>query len=128
MVTSYPATWLGMDKLPNPPNGESWLIIAVQFVINYEEGEKLVFCTRRPNFWNFFLSEILSYPAPLDSYMNMEPCYEYGSRAEKLWRLYEAVYPAPYPRHGTFAVALERNPERWGDVRGELEKLPMASG
>ncbi|MDH3633257.1 MAG: allantoinase PuuE [Gammaproteobacteria bacterium] len=96
----------------NPPHahwpGEAR--VALQFVLNYEEGgESSVLHGDRGS--EQFLSEIIgakSYPA---RHMSMESIYEYGSRAG-VWRLLREFETRALPLT-VFAVAmaLERHPE-----------------
>ncbi len=84
--------------------------IAVQFVVNYEEGSEncvLYGDTHSEK----FLSEIVGVDAFLGvRHMNMESIYEYGSRAG-FWRLHRlfAKYQTPITVFGV-AMALARNP------------------
>ncbi|MFT4087104.1 MAG: allantoinase PuuE [Gordonia sp. (in: high G+C Gram-positive bacteria)] len=84
--------------------------IAVQFVLNYEEGAELNPLHGDANA-ETFLSEIAT-PEPFTNrHMSMESMYEYGSRAG-LWRLLRVFSGRDLPLT-VFAVAkaLERNPE-----------------
>jgi putative urate catabolism protein len=96
-----------------PPNSK-WPMqarIAVQFVINYEEGgESCILHGDQTS--ETFLSEIVG-AVPLNGlrHLNMESCYEYGSRAG-FWRLHRMFTQRniPVTVYGV-AMALERNPE-----------------
>ncbi|MFI6866981.1 allantoinase PuuE [Nocardia sp. NPDC050406] len=97
---------------PNPPHprwpGEA--NIAVQFVLNYEEGgENCVLDGDEGS--ETFLSDIVPALAFPDRHMSMESLYEYGSRAG-LWRVLRAFESRDIPLT-IFGVAraLERNPE-----------------
>ncbi|MCH7537740.1 MAG: allantoinase PuuE [Proteobacteria bacterium] len=85
--------------------------IAVQFVINYEEGgENCVLHGDAES--ESFLSEIIG-AAPIEGqrHMNMESMYEYGSRAG-FWRLHRMFTERDLPvTVFAVAMALERNPE-----------------
>ena len=84
--------------------------IAVQFVINYEEGaENNILHGDESS--ETFLSEIVGAKAYPDRHMSMESLYEYGSRAG-FWRLHRLFreYSMPVTIFGV-AMALERNPE-----------------
>jgi putative urate catabolism protein len=92
--------------------------IAVQFVVNYEEGgENCILHGDKAS--EAFLSEIVGAPA-LEGvrHMNMESIYEYGSRAG-FWRLHRLFTGRgiPVTVFGV-AMALERNPDA---VAGMLE-------
>ena len=84
--------------------------IAVQFVLNYEEGaENSVLHGDEGS--EQFLSEMFSPPAYPARYMSMESIYEYGSRAG-VWRLLREFERRRLPLT-VFGVgmALERHPE-----------------
>jgi len=106
----YPRDLQGYGrKVPDArwPNGAR---IAVQFVINYEEGaENCVLHGDSAS--EAFLSEIVS-AAPIQNqrHMNMESLYEYGARAG-FWRLHRLFtgFDFPVTVFGV-AMALERNP------------------
>jgi putative urate catabolism protein len=93
---------------PQWPNGAQ---LAVQFVINYEEGgENCILHGDAAS--EAFLSEILgAEPWPGRRHMNMESIYEYGSRAG-FWRLHRLFTSRGLPLtvYGV-AMALARNPE-----------------
>ena len=113
MVTSqnkYPRDMIGYGgKLPDiklPGNAR----IAVQFVLNYEEGgENSVLHGDGAS--ETFLSEIIGARAYEDRHMSMESLYEYGSRAG-FWRVHDFFVEQNIPLT-IFGVgmALERNPE-----------------
>ena len=81
----YPRDLIGYGR--NPPHA-SWpdnARIAVQFVLNYEEGAEA--CTLHGDrVSETFLSEMFSPPAYQRRHMSMESLYEYGSRVG-VWRL-----------------------------------------
>jgi putative urate catabolism protein len=86
----YPRDMAGYGR--NPPHAD-WpgeARIAVQFVINYEEGgENNILHGDAAS--EAFLSEIVgAQPWPGQRHMNMESIYEYGSRAGywRLWRMF----------------------------------------
>jgi len=84
--------------------------VAVQFVVNYEEGGENCILHGDPAS-EAFLSEIVGAQAlPGVRHMNMESIYEYGSRAG-FWRLLRIFNERELP-FTSFAVgmALERNP------------------
>jgi putative urate catabolism protein len=96
----------------NPPHAR-WpggARIALQFVLNYEEGAENCVLHGDPGS-EVFLSEIVNAASFPMRHMSMESLYEYGSRAG-LWRVLRA-----FERHGLpltiFAVAeaVRRNPE-----------------
>ena len=70
---------------PKWPGGAN---IAVQFVINYEEGAESCILHTDDSQSENLLSEIVgAAPYPGQRHMNMESLYEYGSRAG-FWRLH----------------------------------------
>lgn len=107
---SYPRDLVGYGAdVPHArwPNGAR---IAVQFVLNYEEGgENSVLHGDAAS--ETFLSELVTAQAYDDRHMTMESMYEYGSRAG-VWRLLREFDARGLPLT-VFAVAmaLERYPE-----------------
>jgi OHCU decarboxylase len=109
--TAYPRDLIGYGRNPPHPRWPGDARVAVQFVINYEEGgENNILHGDRAS--EAFLSEIVGAQAwPGQRHMNMESIYEYGSRAGfwRLWRMFtERDLPATV--FGV-ATALRRNPE-----------------
>lgn len=109
--TAYPRDLAGYGRTPPHPHWPGRARIAVQFVINYEEGgENNILHGDAAS--EAFLSEIVgAAPWPGQRHMNMESIYEYGSRAGywRLWRMFtERDMPVT-----VFAVAsaLQRYPE-----------------
>lgn len=109
--TAYPRDLKGYGRTPPHPRWPGGARIAVQFVINYEEGgENNILHGDAAS--EAFLSEIVgAAPWPGQRHMNMESIYEYGSRAGywRLWRMFtERAMPVT-----VFAVAsaLQRYPE-----------------
>ncbi len=92
---------------PNWPNDAR---IALQFVLNYEEGaENSVLHGDKAS--ETFLSEIIGAQAFNDRHMSMESLYEYGSRAG-FWRIMR-IFQERGLKLTVFAVAMamQRNPE-----------------
>jgi putative urate catabolism protein len=91
--------------------------VAVQFVVNYEEGgESNILHGDAAS--ESLLSEIIgAQPWPGQRHMNMESIYEYGSRAGfwRLWRLFTGR-GVPVTVYGV-ATALARNPEAVAAMR-----------
>jgi putative urate catabolism protein len=84
--------------------------IALQFVVNYEEGgENCILHGDEAS--EMFLSEIVgAAPYPGQRHMNMESLYEYGARAG-YWRLYRLFRDFNVPvTVFAVAMAIERNP------------------
>lgn len=108
---TYPRDMVGYGRNPPDPRWPGGARIAVQFVLNYEEGgENCILHGDAAS--EAFLSEITG-ALPLQGvrHMNMESIYEYGSRAGfwRLWRLF-GERGLPLTVYGV-AMALERNPE-----------------
>ncbi|SMO56102.1 allantoinase PuuE [Paracoccus laeviglucosivorans] len=84
--------------------------IAVQIVVNYEEGgENSIEHGDAAS--EAFLSEIIgAQPWPGKRHWNMESIYDYGARAG-FWRLYRMLSDIPVTVYGV-ATALERAPEQ----------------
>ena len=118
MAGEYPRDLIGYGATPPDPAWPGGAALAVQFVINYEEGgENSILHGDAAS--EAFLSEIVgAQPWPGQRHMNMESIYEYGSRAG-FWRLHRLFTPAgiPVTVYGV-ATALERNPAA---VRGMQE-------
>ncbi|NMM82821.1 allantoinase [Rhodococcus sp. SRB_17] len=109
-MNSYPRDMVGYGKNPPHPQWPSGANIAVQFVLNYEEGgERNVLDGDDAS--ETFLSEMTPAEAFPNRHMSMESIYEYGSRAG-LWRVLGIFEKRRLPLT-IFAVAraLERNPE-----------------
>lgn len=110
MTAPYPRDMVGYGQTPPHPQWPDEAHIAVQFVINYEEGgENCILHGDTAS--EAFLSEILNaQPLPGLRHMNMESIYEYGSRAG-FWRLHRLFTSRQIPVtvYGV-AMALERNP------------------
>ena len=110
MNTEYPRDLIGYGRTPPDPKWPGGAKIAVQFVMNYEEGgENCILHGDAAS--EAFLSEIVgAEPWPNQRHMNMESIYEYGSRSGfwRLWRLFRA-YDIPITVYAV-AMALSRNP------------------
>ncbi len=109
-MTDYPRDLKGYGQHPPDPGWPGGARIAVQFVVNYEEGaENCVLHGDAAS--ETFLSEIVGAPAyDKARHMNMESLYEYGARAG-FWRLQRLFTgrDIPVTVFGV-AMALERNP------------------
>ncbi|HEV2571082.1 MAG TPA: allantoinase PuuE [Beijerinckiaceae bacterium] len=111
MMSDYPRDMIGYGR--NVPNAR-WpgqARIAVQFVINYEEGgENCILHGDAAS--EAFLSEIVgAAPWPGQRHMNMESIYEYGSRSG-FWRLHRMFTERNMPvTVFAIATALARNLE-----------------
>lgn len=110
MTQAYPRDLLGYGASPPHPNWPNKAKIAVQFVLNYEEGgENCVLHGDKQS--EVFLSEIIGAQAFDERHLSMESMYEYGSRAG-FWRLHRLFerYNVPITVFGV-TMALQRNPE-----------------
>ena len=78
---SYPRDLVGYGRNPPDPRWPGGARIAVQFVVNYEEGgERSILHGDATS--EAFLSDVLcAQPWPGKRHMNVESMYEYGSRA-----------------------------------------------
>ena len=76
----YPRDLIGYGKQPPHPDWPGNARIAVQFVLNYEEGGEKNILHGDPGSEQF-LSEIIGAPSYEARHMSMESIYEYGSRA-----------------------------------------------
>ncbi len=103
--------FIGYGANPPDPKWPNQARIAVQFVINYEEGGENCIL-HGDSHSEAFLSEVIG-AVPLRGMrnLNVESCYEYGSRAG-FWRLHRLFsrYNLPVTVYGV-AMALERNPD-----------------
>lgn len=109
-LPSYPRDLVGYGPRPPHPRWPQGAQIAVQFVLNYEEGAESNVLDGDPGS-EVFLSEIVSAQSFPMRHMSMESLYEYGSRAG-LWRVLRLFERRRLPLT-IFAVAraLQRNPE-----------------
>lgn len=108
---SYPRDMIGYGRTPPHAMWPGKARIALQFVVNYEEGgENCILHGDAAS--EAFLSEIVgAQPIIGQRHMNMESIYEYGSRAGfwRLWRMF-TQRNMPVTVYGV-ALALMRNPE-----------------
>jgi OHCU decarboxylase len=106
---TYPRDLVGYGAKPPHANWPGGARIAVQFVINYEEGgENCILHGDAAS--EAFLSEIVGAQAwPGQRHMNMESIYEYGARAG-FWRLHRLFTERAMPvTVFGVAMAMERN-------------------
>ncbi len=111
MNPDYPRDLVGYGRTPPQAGWPGGARLALQFVINYEEGVENSILDGDPAS-EAFLSEIIgAQPLVGKRHMNMESIYEYGSRAGfwRLWRTFTARR-LPVTVYGVTA-ALVRNPE-----------------
>ena len=110
MSEDYPRDMIGYGASPPDPRWPGGAAIAVQFVLNYEEGgENNILHGDAAS--EAFLSEIVGAAAwEGQRHMNMESIYEFGSRSG-FWRLHRLFTDRAMPLtvFGV-ATALEKNP------------------
>ena len=106
-----PRDYLGYGQNPPHANWPNKAKLAIQFVINYEEGgENCILHGDQSS--EAFLSEIIgAQPFSGVRHMSMESIYEYGSRAG-FWRLHRLFTECnlPVTVFGV-AIALQKNPD-----------------
>jgi len=116
-VSPYPRDLVGYGRNPPDPRWPGAARIAVQFVVNYEEGgERNILHGDATS--EAFLSDVLgAKPWPGERHMNVESMYEYGSRAGfwRLWRLF-THRQIPVTVFGV-AMALARSPDAVAAMR-----------
>ena len=107
----YPRNLVGYGRHTPDPKWPGGAHVAVQFVINYEEGGESSILDGDPASESL-LSEIVgAQPWPAQRNLNMESIYEYGSRAGfwRLWRMFTELKVQTTVYGVTLAMA--RNPE-----------------
>lgn len=108
---SYPRDLVGYGRVPPDPKWPGAARVAVQFVINYEEGSENCILHGDAASETFLSESVGAQPLMGVRNMNMESMYEYGSRAG-FWRLHRLFTGRglPVTVYGV-AMALARNPE-----------------
>ncbi|MFN9774659.1 MAG: allantoinase PuuE [Burkholderiales bacterium] len=109
-MTDYPRDLVGYGRTPPHARWPGDARVAVQFVLNYEEGGENSVLHGDPGSEQF-LSEIVGAAAYPARHMSMESIYEYGSRVG-VWRILREFERRGLPLT-VFGVsmALERHPE-----------------
>jgi putative urate catabolism protein len=111
-VSNYPRDLRGYGRNPPDPKWPGGARVAVQFVVNYEEGgERNILHGDKES--EAFLSDVLgAVPWPGMRHMNVESMYEYGARAG-FWRLWGefTARKLPVTVFGV-ATALARGPDQ----------------
>jgi putative urate catabolism protein len=110
MSSNYPRDMAGYGRYPPHAQWPGQARIAVQFVLNYEEGsENSVLHGDAGS--EQFLSEMANPPSFAERHLSMESIYEYGSRAG-VWRLLREFEKRGLPLT-VFGVgmALQRSPD-----------------
>lgn len=115
-MTRYPRDMTGYGATPPAAGWPGEAKIAVQIVVNYEEGgENNVLHGDAAS--EAFLSEITgASPWPGQRHWNMESIYEYGARAG-FWRVHRLLGDLPITVYGV-ATALARAPEQVAAMQG----------
>ena len=108
---AYPRDLIGYGRLPPHPQWPGGARIAVQMVLNYEEGAENCVLSGDAGAETFLSDMIFPGPVLGARNMSMESIYEYGARAGA-WRLLNLFgrYQTPVTVFGV-AMAMERNPE-----------------
>ncbi len=106
----YPRDLVGYGRNPPPADWPGDARVAVQFVLNYEEGGERCVLHGDPES-ETFLSEIIGAQAFPNRHLSMETIYEYGSRVG-VWRILQEFERRRLPLT-VFGVstALARHPE-----------------
>lgn len=109
-MTRYARDMIGYGATPPDAKWPGGAKIAVQIVMNYEEGgENCILHGDAAS--EAFLSEIVgAAPWPGQRHWNMESIYEYGARAG-FWRLHRLLKDIPITVYGV-ATALARSPDQ----------------
>jgi putative urate catabolism protein len=110
MTADYPRDLVGYGRSPPHAKWPEGARVAVQFVINYEEGgERSIL--HGDDTSEAFLSDVLgAQPWPGQRHVNVESMFEYGSRVGfwRMWRIFTSR-KLPVTVFG-IATALARNP------------------
>ncbi len=107
---TYPRDLVGYGRNPPHPQWPGDACIAVQFVVNYEEGGESNILHGDPSS-EWLLSEVIgAEPWPGERNPNLESLYEFGARAGfwRLWRTF-TERDLPVTVFGV-ATAMQRNP------------------
>jgi len=108
-MSRYPRDLVGYGEHAPDPKWPGDAKIAIQIVLNYEEGGENNLLHGDPAS-EAFLSEIVGAAAwPGQRHWNMESIYEYGARAG-FWRLHRMLKDTPITVYGV-ATALARSPD-----------------
>ena len=108
MKKNYPRNMVGYGKSGFKPEWPNKAKLALQIVLNYEEGSEN--CVLHGDTYSeTFLSEIVNAQPIKGRHINMESFYEYGSR-RGFWRIHELFQEKQIPiTIFGVAMALERN-------------------
>lgn len=109
--TPYPRDLIGYGRQTPDPKWPGDARIAVQLVINYEEGGENCILHGDPASEAFLSESVGAQPLMGVRNLNMESMYEYGSRAG-FWRLHRLFTQRGLPLTVyAVAMAMERNPD-----------------
>jgi allantoinase len=109
-MNDYPRDLVGYGSKPPHAQWPGDARIALQFVLNYEEGGENNILHGDPGSEQF-LSELIGAPSYPARHMSMESVYEYGSRAG-VWRLLREFQSRGLPLTiFAVAMALQRHPQ-----------------
>ena len=116
-LSSYPRDLLGYGRTPPNPHWPGGARVAVQFVVNYEEGGENCLLHGDPASEAFLTDVLGAQPWPGQRHMNVESMFEYGARAG-FWRLRRLFdeRQLPVTVFGV-ATALMRGPEQVAAMR-----------
>lgn len=111
MTKQYPRDLVGYGQKPPNPQWPNEARLALQLVLNYEEGGERCILHGDATSEAFLSESIGAEPLPGVRNMNMESFYEYGSRAG-FWRVYRLLTERQLPiTVYAVAMAMARNPE-----------------
>ncbi|WP_029907352.1 allantoinase PuuE [Caulobacter sp. UNC358MFTsu5.1] len=110
-MTAYPRDLIGHGEHPPHAQWPDGARVALQFVLNYEEGAERSILHGDPQAEHFLSEMVGAQPIPDARHMSMESLYEYGSRAGfwRIRRLFEE-FGLPLTVYGV-AQAMERHPD-----------------
>jgi hypothetical protein len=110
-LTPYPRDMRGYGRNPPDPQWPGGAAIAVQFVLNYEEGGEYSILHGDAHAESFLAEHLSGPPRMAERHGTVETLFEYGSRVGfwRLWRLFRERR-IPVTVFGV-AMALARNPE-----------------
>lgn len=116
MASDYPRDMIGYGANPPDPRWPGGARLAVNFVINYEEGSEASFCDGEDYSESGLTEGATPFPRGMRD-LGAESMFEYGSRVG-FWRLMRlfAEHDMPLTVFGC-ALALERNPEAAAAIR-----------
>ena len=111
MGNDYPRDMIGYGRNWPDPKWPGGARIAVQFVINHEEGAELNILHGDPASESLLSEFGFAMPRPGARYLPVESQYEFGSRVG-FWRLHRLFTERKIPiTVNAVAMALERNPD-----------------